>query len=266
MADITTKILYEDDIESLGDKYLFLKNAKLDSSAFRDWYYSHNDHSDYHNIKNLSIVFIGQTGYGKSSLINKLINKDTFETSDYQSCTKVLQSANFFLHHKMKHEKLAYQLSFVDLPGIGENDKADEQYLQWYKNYIEEAAVVVYLFRADKRDHSQDEFFFDKVFDKSKVENLICVISQADKIEPLSREMELSPTQKENLEKKKNDIKSKSFLQFGEFELIYVSAHLNINVLELEDKIIDKLKTVLGFTTPPQTYRLSPPILAMLRW
>ena len=153
-------------------------------------------------------------------------------------------------------------IGFVDLPGIGENDKADEQYLQWYKNYIEEAAVVVYLFRADKRDHSQDEFFFDKVFDKSKVENLICVISQADKIEPLSRKMELSPVQEENLEKKKNDIKSKSFLQFGEFELIYVSAHLNINVLELEDKIIDKLKTVLGFTTLSQTYRF----LAMLRW
>ena len=74
--------------------------------------------------------------------------------------------------------------------------------------------------------------------------------------------MELSPVQEENLEKKKNDIKSKSFLQFGEFELIYVSAHLNINVLELEDKIIDKLKTVLGFTTLSQTYRF----LAMLRW
>ena len=262
MADITTKYLYEDDIEWLGDKYLFLKNAELNSSAFRNWHYTNEHRLGYRGIKTLKVIFIGQTGYGKSSLINKLIKKDVFETSDYQSCTKVLQAANFFLHHKKKHENLAYHLSFVDLPGIGENDKADEQYLKWYKDYIEEAATIIYLFRADKRDHSQDEFFFNNVFNKSKASRLICVISQADKIEPLSREMELSPTQKENLEKKKNDIKSKSFLQFGEFELIYVSAHLNINVLELEDKIIDKLKTVLGFTTLSQTYRF----LAMLRW
>ena len=214
MTDITTKILYEDDINVLGNKYKFLKDTSLSSLAFRNWHYTSTHKLGYESIKALKIIFIGQTGYGKSSLINKLIKKDIFETSDYESCTKTLQSAVFFLHHKMKHEKIAYHLSFVDLPGIGESDKADEQYLQWYKDYIKEATIIVYLFRADKRDHTQDEFFFNNVFDKKRGNDLICVISQADKIEPINRSETLSNIQKENLEKKKEEIRKKSFLNF----------------------------------------------------
>lgn len=246
MADITTKILYEEDIETLGNKYKFLKDVELSSSAFRNWHYTNTHKLGYESIKALKIIFIGQTGYGKSSLINKLIDKNIFETSDYESCTKTLQSAVFFLHHKMKHEKVAYHLSFVDLPGIGENDKSDEQYLQWYKDYIEEAAVIIYLFRADKRDHSQDEFFFNYVFNKDKGKQLICVISQADKIEPINRIESLSDIQKKNLKSKKDEIRRKTFLDFGEkIDILYVSSHLDYNIDTLEDKIIKKLKNII---------------------
>ncbi len=245
MADITTKILYEENIELLGNRYGFLKNAELSSSAFRDWHYTNTHKLGYESIKALKIIFIGQTGYGKSSLINKLIKKDVFETSNHESCTKTLQSAVFFLHHKMKHENLAYHLSFVDLPGIGENDKSDKQYLQWYQNYIEEAAVILYLFRADKRDHTQDEFFFNHVFNKNKGKQLICVISQADKIEPLNRDLKLSNNQKKNLLKKANDIKRQPFLTFDDVDIIHISSHLDINIKELENKIINELKDII---------------------
>lgn len=247
MANITTKILYEENIESLGNNYKFLKDVELSSSAFKNWKYTNTHKLGYKSIKSLNIIFIGQTGYGKSSLINKLIKKDIFETSDYKSCTKALQSAVFFLHHKRKHEKLAYHLSFVDLPGIGENDKLDKQYLQWYQDYIEEAAVIIYLFRADKRDHAQDEFFFNHVFNRNKNKQLICVISQADKIEPLNRGLELSTKQKTNLLKKKEEIKNKSFLKFDKINIIYVSSYLDINIKELENKIIEKLKDLISF-------------------
>lgn len=241
MADITTQILLEEDIDFLGVKYHPLKDLELSSPLFRDWEYTQPHRLGYAKIKALKVIFIGQTGYGKSSLINKLIRKDVFATSDYESCTKTLQSANFFLHHKMKHANLAYNLSFVDLPGIGENDKADEKYLQWYKDYIKEAAVIVYLFRADKRDHTQDEFFFKKVFDKNKSKQLICVISQADKIEPINRELNLSNNQKENLLKKENEIKNQAFLNFDKPDVIYLSTHLNLNIMELENKIISRI-------------------------
>lgn len=248
MLDITTKILLENDIEYLDEKFHFLKNADSFNSMFRDWKYSSSHRLGYEKVKRLNVIFIGQTGYGKSSLINKIINNDIFETSDYQSCTKVLQSADYFLHHNKKHEKLAYVLSFVDLPGIGENDKADERYLQWYQDYIKEAAVIVYLFRADKRDHTQDEFFFNNVFDKDVSKRLVCVVSQADKVEPLSRGYELSNEQKRNLEIKKSEIKNKSFLNFSDISVIHVSSHLNININGLENEIIKKLNSMKGVT------------------
>lgn len=245
MADITTQILHEEDIDSLGVNYQHLKDLDLSDPSFRDWEYSQPHRLGYRKIKALKVIFIGQTGYGKSSLINKLIGDEVFETSDYESCTKTLQSAVYFLHHKMKHENLAYHLSFVDLPGIGESDQADEKYLQWYKDYIKEAAVIVYLFRADKRDHTQDEFFFNNVFDKNKSKQLICVISQADKIEPINRGLELSGSQKKNLLKKECEIKNQTFLRFVNPDIIHLSTHLNINIMELENNIIKKLKGVV---------------------
>ncbi len=164
MTDITTRILHEERIDALGHKYDFLNNTDAHNPAFTDWHYGYVHAKGYIDIKALNVIFIGQTGYGKSSLLNALLGALIFETSDYEACTKVLQLADYFLHLKNSEDKTAYILSFVDLPGIGESDKADNQYLQWYQSYIAEAAVVVYLLRADKRDHTQDEFFFSHVF------------------------------------------------------------------------------------------------------
>ncbi|MCU8015958.1 50S ribosome-binding GTPase [Shewanella sp. SM72] len=244
MSNITTKILFEDDIENLDEKFHFLKDVTPVSSIFSDWHYTIIHRLGYEKRKAINVIFIGQTGYGKSSLINKIVKKDVFETSDYQSCTKVLQSADYFLGHNKGSEKQSSVLSFVDLPGIGENDKADKNYLQWYQEYIKKAAVIVYLFRADKRDHTHDEFFFNNVFDKRMSERLICVVTQADKIEPLSRSDELSNEQKHNLEIKKSEIKNKSFLDFNSLTLVHVSSYLNININEFENEITKKLNSM----------------------
>ena len=244
MSDITTKILHEGELTDLDTNFHFLKNTDPFLSACKDWQYTHRHHLGYESIKKLNVIFIGQTGYGKSSLINKLINREIFETSDYEACTKVLQSANYFLNHSKKHEKLAYVFSFVDLPGIGENDKEDEKYLRWYQDYLKEAAVIVYLFRADKRDHTQDEFFFKNVFNKELSNQLICVISQADKIEPLSRGLDISDAQKYNLVKKEKEIKSRPFLNFNDLTVLHTSSQLNINIGYLKECIVDKLNNL----------------------
>lgn len=245
MADITTHMKYEDEITALGHKYNFLNSADVHNRAFSDWHYSFEHPKGYVDIKALNIIFIGQTGYGKSSLLNTLLGNNIFETSDYEACTKSLQSADYFLHLKNMAYKTAYILSFVDLPGIGENDKSDNQYLQWYQSYIEEAAVVVYLFRADKRDHAQDEFFFNHVFNKAASGKLLCLLSQADKIEPMSRATHLSAEQCENLERKKKEILSKSFLSFYTSGITHVSTALNINLDAVHDCIISKIQSAL---------------------
>ena len=244
MSDITTKILYESEIKELDKTFHFLKNTDPCSPVFKDWHYTHIHNLGYEKLKKINVIFIGQTGYGKSSLINKLVDREIFETSDFQACTKVLQCADYFLNHNKKNEKLAYVLSFVDLPGIGESDKEDEKYLEWYQDYIKEASVIVYLFRADKRDHTQDEFFFNHVFDKKSSGNLICVVSQADKIEPLSRDLVLSNAQKHNLQIKKTEIKNKSFLSFSDISVIHVSSYLNINIDSLRNSITQTISKV----------------------
>lgn len=244
MSDITTKILFEGDVENLSQEFHFLKGLTPLHSIFSDWHYTNTHRLGYEKRKAINIIFIGQTGYGKSSLINKLVRKNIFETSDYESCTKILQSADYFLGDSQKNEKLSTVLSFVDLPGIGENDKADENYLQWYQDYIKKAAVIVYLFRADKRDHTQDEFFFNNIFDNRMSERLICVVSQADKIEPLSRSTELSSEQKHNLEIKKSEIRNKSFLDFNDLSIVHISSHLNINLNGFKNEISKKLNSM----------------------
>jgi small GTP-binding protein len=238
MSDITTSILLESELKELDSAFHFLENTSPFESVFKNWHYQHEHPLGYKNSKQLNVVFIGQTGYGKSSIINKLINNEIFETSDYQACTKVLQSASYFLNHNKKDQRISYTLSFVDLPGIGENNKEDAKYLQWYKHYINEAAVIVYLFRADKRDHTQDEFFFKHVFDDCLAKHLVCVVSQADKVEPISRGYELSSLQKENLLLKEKEIKNKAFLCFDSVNVTHVSSYLNINIDKLRGEII----------------------------
>lgn len=244
MSNITTKILHEGELTELDEKFHFLKNTDPFLPSYKDWHYTHKHHLGYESLKKLNVIFIGQTGYGKSSLINKLIDKEIFETSDYKACTKILQSANYFLNHSKKHEKLAYVFSFVDLPGIGESDKEDEKYLRWYQDYLKEASVIIYLFRADKRDHTQDEFFFNNVFKKELSNQLICVISQADKIEPLSRDLDISDAQKYNLIIKKKEIEGKPFLNFSDLTVLHASSHLNINIDFLKECIIEKLNNL----------------------
>ena len=106
MSDITTKILLESELKELDPDFHFLENTSPFESAFKNWHYTYDHALGYKNSKKLNVIFIGQTGYGKSSLINKLIDRDVFETSDYQSCTKILQSAGFFLNHSKKNESI----------------------------------------------------------------------------------------------------------------------------------------------------------------
>src|SRR5712692_3893694 len=71
---------------------------------------------------------MGQTGVGKSSLINALFNTQ-LKTDPIRPCTKEIERV--VLRGKSGHE-----LWFYDLPGIGESDKADTQYLATYKQML----------------------------------------------------------------------------------------------------------------------------------
>ena len=42
----------------------------------------------------VQVMFIGKTGYGKSTTLNRIVGKDVFDTDDISSCTKELFSAD----------------------------------------------------------------------------------------------------------------------------------------------------------------------------
>ena len=77
-------------------------------------------------------MFIGKTGYGKSTTLNKLVGSNVFETSDVSVCTKDLYNS---MYRISPHIPSFFVIS--DLPGIGESNYADNHYYDWYKEMLE---------------------------------------------------------------------------------------------------------------------------------
>jgi predicted GTPase len=75
-----------------------------------------------------SIIVVGKTGAGKSSLLNKLICKDHFKTSDdIESCTEEVKSlssrvkARIYVNRDRSNvREIPYNLTVFDTPGIGD--------------------------------------------------------------------------------------------------------------------------------------------------
>ena len=67
------------------------------------------------DIKTYNICFLGQTGFGKSSLINELFGT-AFNTDPLVSCTKELYSVSKLIETS-EGERL---VTVYDTPGIGE--------------------------------------------------------------------------------------------------------------------------------------------------
>jgi len=190
-------------------------------------------------IYELQVMFIGKTGYGKSTTLNRLVGSEIFETSDVSACTKELYCSMYRIN-----PTVPTFFSICDLPGIGESNDADNQYYQWYKEMLKHSQVVVYLLRADQRDFSLDEALFKRLFnsdaERSKV---IIAINFADKIEPINRSRILSPEQLRNLTAKVNKVSG--IFAFSQKDIIYYSAADGFNVEKLVEKIANKLKTAV---------------------
>ncbi|NJL88450.1 MAG: GTPase RsgA [Coleofasciculaceae cyanobacterium SM2_1_6] len=98
--------------------------------------------------KPLIVIVMGQTGVGKSSLINALFGTK-LKTNDVQPETK-------FPEKHIERESDGYELWFWDMPGIGESSSADAGYLHDYRQKILEADVALWLCHADSRSVTFD--------------------------------------------------------------------------------------------------------------
>ena len=93
-----------------------------------------------------NVTFIGQTGRGKSTTINKIVGENLLSTDDIHSCTKVQENILFHLKDKA-------WFSVCDMPGIGESDAMQNQYNRWYIEMAEDSDVIVYVLNADQSDY-----------------------------------------------------------------------------------------------------------------
>ncbi len=110
------------------------------------------------------VSVMGQTGVGKSSLINALFGTN-LATDPVRPCTKAIERV-------IAKSESGSELWFYDLPGIGESDKADEQYLSDYKEKIFESDVVLWAIHSDTRSVTFDKEALQKILNsvESKVE------------------------------------------------------------------------------------------------
>jgi predicted GTPase len=134
------------------------------------------------------LLFIGQTGYGKSSTVNAIVGADVLQTSAVDACTRHAQSIDFQVSR-------SHWLSFTDMPGIGESLARDKAYLRTYQELLRYASVIVYVTRADKRDFAVDEAATRSLFATADVaRKVVYALGQCDKMEPLSRSSTTVPS------------------------------------------------------------------------
>ena len=237
---VTVHINYEAEIDEWIKKYpcfSYLKNIKFPQDDNHRWT-TNDSHWNYvdKTTYELQVMFIGKTGYGKSTTLNRLVGSNVFETSDVSVCTKDLYNSMYRIS-----PNIPSFFVISDLPGIGESNYADNHYYDWYKEMLEYSQVVVYLLRADQRDFSVDEVLFNNMF-KDTVERskVILALNYADKIEPINRNGALSLEQLNSLTRKIEEV-SRIF-NFPKRDILYYSATDGINFDNLVNKIANKLK------------------------
>jgi predicted GTPase len=124
MSNIVKVIKYENSIDYLIKRFPSLSFVKeVFIFPYDEIAWTCNNKTQYH----LQVIFVGKTGYGKSTTVNKLVGKEIFQSNDVVACTRESQCADFTISDE-------YYLSLSDLPGIGESATLDQEYMELYSN------------------------------------------------------------------------------------------------------------------------------------
>lgn len=176
------------------------------------------------------IGVMGKTGAGKSSLCNALFGQDVCEISDIEGCTRNPQDVLLNISH-------GKSIILVDVPGIGENSRRDQEYADLYKSLLPELDAIFWIRKADDRAYQADEVFFNNLIRPyiNDGNPLFIVINQVDKIDPIRewnrKENSPGPNQMANIRKRIDDISG--FFDIAASRIIPVSAYEKYNLVTL---------------------------------
>lgn len=131
-------------------------------------------------LKTYKVAFMGQTGRGKSTLINALFNMN-YPTNSVVECTTYLHYATII----NKDPLIPFEaITIIDTPGIGASIKKDRQYRPYYLHVLEEADCIVWLTNMERTDYADQSFFMEYQNDFRDNQKLVVCINHIDKISP----------------------------------------------------------------------------------
>ena len=120
-------------------------------------------------LKPFKVSIMGQTGVGKSSLLNALFNTN-LKTDPVKPCTKVIEEVQVKFND--------HSIWFYDLPGIGESEIADSAYLSKYKEHLLNSDVVLWAIHSDNRSVTFDVNSLTKLLEESESKEKKEIISK----------------------------------------------------------------------------------------
>lgn len=123
-----------------------------------------------------TIGVMGKSGAGKSTLINGLCQDLVCKSGAVGGCTREIQKVSAYFGNM--------PVLLVDFPGIAENEKWNESYIELYKNYLDQIDVLLWVIKLDDRALVEDEQFFQNHLSSELRYKTILVLSQSDKAEP----------------------------------------------------------------------------------
>jgi len=235
---LSVEIVHESMLDELINEFgelSFLKGLDISKDNSICWEI-HGKHSYC-----IQAMFIGKTGYGKSTTLNKICGQELFKTDEINSCTKSLFSAEYKLDIHKNH-----YFSLCDLPGIGESISADKAYVEYYAGMLKKSHCVVYVLRADQRDYTKDHEILKLLFKtEEQKKKIVLAVNFSDKIEPVSRFSPFIPSQKqiENMDRKLHEIQK--LFKIPKSNIVFYSAAEGYNLNVVVEKIAGLLKNVV---------------------
>ena len=131
-------------------------------------------------LNDFKIAFMGQTGRGKSTLINALFGTQ-YTTNSVVECTTYINAATILNQDPC----IPYDaLTIMDTPGIGASLKKDVFYKPYYLHVLESADCIVWLTNMERTDYADQTFFLDYKNEFKANTRLIVCINHIDKFTP----------------------------------------------------------------------------------